>query len=72
MESIKMVLMNLFAGREWGPRCREWTCGHPGGGREWTNGESSTDIYTLSRVKWMAGEGLLYNPGSPVWSSVMT
>ena len=28
MESRKIVLMNLFAGKEWGDRCREWTCGH--------------------------------------------
>ena len=64
MESIKMVLMNLFAGREWRPRSREWTCGHPGGGREWTNGESSIGIYTLSRVKWTAGEGCCTTQGA--------
>ena len=43
-----------------------------GEGESGTNGESSIDIYTLSCVKWMAGERLLYNTGSPVWSSVMT
>ena len=23
-----MVLMSLFAGKEWRHRCREWTCAH--------------------------------------------
>ena len=27
--------MKLFAGKEWRQRCREWTYGHRGGGREW-------------------------------------
>ena len=30
-----MVLMNLFAGKEWRFRYREWTCGHSGGRKEW-------------------------------------
>ena len=30
-----MVLMNLFAGKEWRPRCREQTCEHSEGGKEW-------------------------------------
>ena len=30
-----MVLMNLFVRKEWRRRCREWTCGHSGGRREW-------------------------------------
>ena len=34
MESRKIVLMNLFAGKEWRHRCREWTCKHGGKGRE--------------------------------------
>ena len=25
MESVAMLLMNLFAGKEWRYRCREWT-----------------------------------------------
>ena len=29
-----MVLINLFSGKEWRHRWREWTCGHSGGGRE--------------------------------------
>ena len=35
MESRKMVLLNLFAGKEWRHRHRERTCGHSGGKRGW-------------------------------------
>lgn len=35
MESRKMILMDLFARKEWPQRCREWACGHSGGWREW-------------------------------------
>ena len=35
MDSRNAVLMNLFAGREWKCRYREWTCGHSRGRREW-------------------------------------
>ena len=35
IESRKMVLMNLFAGKEWRHRCREWTCGCSTGRRAW-------------------------------------
>ena len=35
MESRKMILMNLFAGKEWRRKCTEWTCRRSGGGREW-------------------------------------
>ena len=34
MECRKIVLMNLFAGKGWILRYREWTCGHSGGRRE--------------------------------------
>ena len=34
MESRKMALMNLFAGKEWRRRCRERTWGHCKGKRE--------------------------------------
>ena len=33
MVSRKTVLMNLFAGKEWRHRHREWTCEHSGGRR---------------------------------------
>ena len=45
------------------------TVGEGDGG---TNGESSIGIYTLPRVKHMAGKKLPYNTGSPGWCSVMT
>ena len=35
MESRKMLLMNVFAGKEWKRRGREWVCGHGWGRREW-------------------------------------
>ena len=35
MESRKMVLMNLFAGKEWRHRHREQSCGHSGISKEW-------------------------------------
>ena len=35
-------------------------------------GESSINLYKLSRVEQITGEKLLYNTGSPVWQSVMT
>ena len=34
-------------------------------GESGTNGESSTTIYTLSGVRWVAGEKLLCRTGSP-------
>ena len=30
-----MILMNLFARKEWRHKCREWTCEHSGGEKEW-------------------------------------
>jgi len=53
MESRKMVLINLFAGKEWRHRCREWICGHCRGERESRmNGERSINIYTQPRISW--------------------
>ena len=46
MESRKMVLMNLFSGKEWRHRCREQTFEHSAEGKSGTNGESSINIYT--------------------------
>ena len=34
-----MVLMHLFAGKEWRHRHREWTWAHSEGGREWDDGK---------------------------------
>ena len=67
-----MVLRNPSAGKEGRRRCREWTCGHSGGGESGTHGESSISIYTLLGARWIAGEELLCGTGSPVWHSVMT
>ena len=47
MESRKMVLTDVFAGKEWRCTCREGTCRHSGEGEGRTNGESSVDMYTL-------------------------
>ena len=35
MESRKIILMNLFARKEWRHRCREWTWVHSRGRKEW-------------------------------------
>ena len=35
VESRKMVLMNLFAGKQWRHRHREQICGHSSGRRGW-------------------------------------
>ena len=67
-----MVLMKLFAGKEQRLRHRERTCGHSRGGMGAMNGESSSSMYTLSGVRWMAAEKLQCSTGSPVWHSVMT
>ena len=39
MESRKLVLMSLFARKEWRHSYREQTCGHSRGRREWTEME---------------------------------
>ena len=36
------------------------------------NADSSINIYTLSGVKWIAGEKMLCSKGNPVWHSLMT
>ena len=67
-----MVLMNLFTGKEWRCRCRNSLVDTVGERESGTNGESSINIYTLSCVKYIAGEKLLYNTESPAWHSVMS
>ena len=53
MKSRRMVLMSLFAGRQW--RCRHrtdvWTRGGGGGGEGGANWENSLETYTLPYVK---------------------
>ena len=70
MESRKIVLMNLFAGKECRCRYRKQTCGYSGG-RKKGDRESSIDIRTPPPVKSTAGEKLLYNIGSSAWRAVM-
>ena len=64
--------MNLFAGKEWRRRCREWTVDTVAKGESGKNGESGIDVYSLSGVKQISGEKLLCNTGSPAWHSGMT
>ena len=73
MESRKMGLMNLFAGKDWRQRYREnGLMEEVGEGESGINGESSVIVYTLSGVRWIAGVKLLCSTGNPVWCSVMT
>ena len=41
-------------------------------GKVGANGKRNIDVCTPSCVKWIAGEKLLYNTGSPAWHSAMT
>ena len=45
IESIKMVLKNLFTGQQWRNRHREQTYGHGEGGRGEMNGKSNVETY---------------------------
>ena len=65
-EILKIVLMDLFTGKEWRCRCREWTYGHSGEGREWDQWRKCINIYILSSVRWIACEKLLCSTGRPV------
>ena len=69
MESKNMVLMNLFAGKDWRSRCREWTCKYRRRNENGMNGESSINVCTLPSVKQIAGKKVLYNTESPAWLS---
>ena len=40
-----------------------------GEGESGMNEGSSSNIYTLSEMRWIAGEKLLCSTGSPVWPS---
>ena len=50
LESRKMVLINLFAGQQWGCRHREQTL-DTGDGEGGANGENSMETYILSNAK---------------------
>ena len=43
-----------------------------GQGKSRRNRESSINVYTLSGLKWIAGEKLLCTTMNPIWCSVMT
>ena len=64
--------INLLAGKERWHRCTEWTCGHSGEGRKWDKWRNSINIYTLTCVKRIACEKLLWNTGSSALCSVIT
>jgi len=48
----KLILRNLFSGKEGRCRCKEWTCGHNERGRERDEWRNSITVYTLSAVSW--------------------
>ena len=48
-----MILMNLFSGKEWSCRCREWTCGR-GRVNEWRKQHQRG--YTIAGIRWKAGD----------------
>ena len=64
LKSRKIVLMNLFAEKEWRHRHREQTCGHSRGTEDRKNWESIIDTYIVSWVKYKPSGNLLYNTGS--------
>ena len=62
-----MVLKSLFAGRNGDTDVESGFVGMhtTGEGESGTNGERSINIYTPSHVRWITGEKVLYNAGSP-------
>ena len=68
MESRKMVLMNLPAGKEQTHRHRKQTCGHS----KVRQTEQAVLTYIHYLVKQIASGKLLYNTGSSAWCSVTT
>ena len=71
METKKAVLMNLWQGRNKDVDV-ENGLEDIGGGEVGMKWESSTDIYTLPNVKWMASGKLLHSPGRSAGCFVMT
>ena len=68
----KGVQMNLFTKQKQSHRCRKQTYGSQGkrgGGINW---EIGIDIYTLSYIKQITNENLLYSTGNSSQYSVMT
>ena len=55
------VVINLFAGKEWRHRCREWACGHIGGSRQWDelrewHGQICTTMWTTGMRGKLLGD----------------
>ena len=69
-ESIKMGLMNLFAGHQWRHTHREQTCGHGGGKVKVGSMQRITWKDTLSCVKQMSNGHLLCDSGNSNQCSV--
>ena len=71
LESIRMVLMNLFAGQQWRRRHREQTYGHSRGRRGWDVWRAwHGNIYTI--ICKTAIGNLLCDAGSSTRGSVTT
>ena len=64
--------MNLFAGKEWRLDVENGAVDTEREGESGTNGKSSINVYTLSCIKQIACEKLVYNTRSPAWPSMMT
>ena len=68
MESIKMVLMNLFTGQHWKNRLMDMFQG-----KEWVRCmERVTWKFTLACVKYIANGNLLYDSGNSNRGTVTT
>ena len=67
MESRKMILMNLFAGRNGDMDIENRPVDTVGEGESGTKGESSIYIYIQPCAKQVASENFLYNTESPAW-----
>ena len=68
----KWYWLNYLQGRHGGADVGNGLVDTVGEGESETNGESSVNIYSLSGVRWIVGEKLLRNTGSPVLCSLMT
>ena len=66
MESRKIVLMNLLQGRNKDSDVQEGLVDTAGEEEHGTNRDSSTDIYILSYVKYIAAGNLLWSTRSSV------
>lgn len=63
-------MKNLFAMKEWRCKCENGLVDTVG--RERVRQMEKVDQHIYASWKWIAGEKLLHNTGSPIWHSVMT